>query len=175
MVNYGKQNMHTSNTKHNYKSDDPVWHILAEISLQEFLPDHDRRAETVAVSLFQMLQELGVSPECVENIARTLAGFAKEALERDKQERQESPGRIRIFCQKKILDDVNPMKTSATDCNIQGKKHTQSFPDSEMNMTGGWGYFMIERGEDLPTSSAIPHTCVDLYIYKECYLNADFK
>lgn len=167
--------MHTSKAKQNSRAEDPVWHLLAEFSLQDFLLDHDRRAETAAGSLFQLLQELGISPEFVENIARTLAGFAKEAFERDKQERQESPGRIQIFCQKKILDDVNPMKTSATDRNIQGKKHTQSFPDSEMNMIGGWGYFMIERGEDLPSSSAIPHTCVDLYIYKECYLNADFK
>ena len=172
MFDYGKQNMHTSNAKH--KSDDPVWHILAEISFQDYLSDHDPRAETTSRSLFQMLQELGVSPECVENIARTLAGFVKEVLERDIQERQESPGRIQIFCQKKILDDVNPLKTSATDRNIQGKKHTQSFPDSETIMIGGWGYFMIERGENLP-SSVTPQICVDLYLYKEYHLNADFK
>ena len=166
--------MHTSNTKHNYKSDDLMWHLLAEFSLHDFLSDHDRRTETAAGSLFQLLQELGMSPEFVENIARTLAGFVKEVLERDKQERQESPGRIQIFCQKKILDDVNPLKTSATDRNIQGKKHTQSFPDSETIMIGGWGYFMIERGENLP-SSVTPQICVDLYLYKEYHLNADFK
>ena len=167
--------MHTSKAKQNYKSDDPVWHLLAEFSLQVFFSDHDQRAEPAAGSPFQMLRELGVSPDFAENIARTLVGFAKEALERDKQERQEFPGRIRIFCQKKILDDVNPAITSALDRNIQGQLHTKSFPDSETNMVGGWGYFMIERGEDLPSSSAIPHTCVDLYIYKECYLNEDFK
>jgi hypothetical protein len=166
--------MHISNAKQNSRSDDPVWHLIAEFSLQDFLSGYDRRVETAAGSLFQLLQELGMSPEFVENIARTLAGFVKEVLERDKQERQESPGRIQIFCQKKILDDVNPVKTSATDRNIQGKKHTQSFPDSETNMIGGWGYFMIERGENLP-SSATPQICVDLYIYKEYYLNADFK
>ena len=168
--------MHTSNVKQKSRAEDPVWHLLAEFSLQDFFSNHDRRAETAAGSLFQTLRELGASPEFVENIARTLVGFAKEAVERDKQERQEFPGRIRIFCQKKILEDMNPAKTSSTNRNKQSKKHRQSFPDSEMNMIGGWGYFMIERGDDLPSSStAIPHTCVDLYIYKECYLNADFK
>jgi len=166
--------MHTSNAKQNPRADDPVWHLLAEFSLQDFLSDHDRRAETAAGLLFQVLRELSVSPEFAENIARTLAGFTKEAVERDKQERQEFPGRIRIFRQKKILDDVNPAKTSVPDRNIQGEKHTQSFPDSETKMIGGWGYFMIERGENLP-SSATPQICVDLYIYKEYYLNADFK
>ena len=107
-------------------------------------------------------------PECTENIARTLAGFAKEALVRTKQGRLEFPGYIRIFCQKKIIDDANSEKTSRPYHTEQGKKQKQIFPDSGANTVGGWGYFMIERGEDLPPySSAIPHNYIDLYLYKE--------
>ena len=109
-----------------------------------------------------------MSPECMENIARTLVGFAKEALARYKQERLEFPGRIRIFCQKKIMDDANSAKTSRPYHTEQCRKQKQIFPDSGANTVGGWGYFMIERGEDLPPySSAIPRNSIDLYLYKE--------
>lgn len=167
--------MQTSNAKKNSGSDVPVWVLLAEFSLQDFLSDLDQRDKPAAASLLQVLRELGMSPKYMENIARALAGFAKEAVEHDRYERREFPGRIRLFCQKKILDDLNPAKTFAPYHTTQNKKHTQNIPDSSTNMIGGWGYFMIERGEDLPSSSAMPQTYVDLYIYKECYLNADYK
>jgi hypothetical protein len=109
-----------------------------------------------------------MSPEGVEDIARTLAGFAKEALVHTKPARLESSVRIRIFCQKKILRDANLKKTSRSDYTEQGKKQKQTFADSRANTIGGWGYFIIERGKDLPLdSSAIPCNSVDLYLYKE--------
>jgi hypothetical protein len=87
----------------------------------------------------------------METIARTLAGFAKEALARAKQRGLECPGRIRIFCQKKRLVAASSAK-----------------PYSGAHAIGGWGYFMIERGKDLPPdSSAPPHNDIDLYLYKE--------
>jgi hypothetical protein len=114
-----------------------VWILLAEHSFSDFLSDQERGEQPAAGSLFQSLRELGMSPECMENIARALAGFAQEARARAKQGRLELPGRIRIFCQKK-------------------------------KGVGGWGYFMIARVEVLPPdSAAIPHSCVDLYLYKE--------
>ena len=160
--------MQTSNATKNSRSNDPVWYLLAELSLKDFFSNHDQRDKPAAGSLFQILQELGISTECMENIARTLAGFAIEAFARGKQGRQEFPGRIRIFCQKKIIDDANSVKASRLYHTKQGKKHAQSFPDSGADMIGGWGYFMIDRGEDLPSSSSsIPHNYVDLYLYKE--------
>jgi hypothetical protein len=160
--------MQTSNANRNFRSDDPVWVLLADLSLGDFLSDHDRRDDSTSGYLFQTLPELGMSPECMENIARTLAGFAKEALVRDKQGRLEFPGRIRIFCQKKIVDDANAAKTPRPYHAEQGKKQNEILPNSGANTMGGWGYFIIERGEDLsPDSSAIPHNYVDLYLYKE--------
>lgn len=160
--------MQTSNAKQKSRPEDPVWYRLAELSLRDFLSDYDRRDESAAGSLFQMVREMGMSAEFMENIVGTLAVFAKEALMRDKQGRLEFPGRIRIFCQKGILDDAKSTKTSRPYHTKQGKKHTQSFPESGTNMIGGWGYFMIEGGGDLPShSSAAPHKYVDLYLYKE--------
>jgi len=143
--------MQTSNAKQTFRPDAPIWVLLAELSLGDFLSDHDRREEPTLGFLFQTAQELEMSPECMENIAGTLAGFAKESLTRYEEGRLEFPGRIRIFCQKKMIDDANTAKTYS-------KAHT----------IGGWGYFMIERGEDLPPdSSATPHNDIDLYLYKE--------
>ncbi len=160
--------MQTSNAKQNFRSDDPVWILLAELPLRDFLLDRDWKDESTAGYLFQTARELGMSPECMENIAGTVTEFAEEALVRYKQEGSEFPGRIRIFCQKKIIDDANSEKTSRPYHTEQGKKQKQIFPDSGANTVGGWGYFMIERGEDLPPySSALSHNYIGLYLYKE--------
>ena len=160
--------MHTSNARKSSSSGDPAWVLLAEVSLSDFLPDQGRREEPAAGFLFQSLQELAMSPECMKNIARTLAGFAREASSRFKQGRLEFPGRIRIFCQKKRINEANLAKPSGPSQAKPGKEQKQLFPDSGANTMGGWGYFMIERGEDLPPDSyATPHHDIDLYLYKE--------
>jgi hypothetical protein len=68
----------------------------------------------------------------------------------------------------KIIEDANAATTSGPDQIEQGKKQKQIFPDCEASNIGGWGYFMIERGEDLlPHSAGNPHNSIDLYLYKE--------
>ena len=158
--------MQTSNTKRNFNWDDMGWVLLVELPFMDFLSDP--RDEPVVGSMFQTLQELSISREKTENIARTVAGFAREALMSTLQGRLEFPEWIRIFCQKKMIDDANSAKTSRSCRAEQDNKQKQIFPDSGANTVGGWGYFMIERGEDLPPySSAIPHNYIDLYLYKE--------
>jgi hypothetical protein len=160
--------MQTSNAKQNFRSNDPVWVLLAESSLSDFSSEHNWRDGSTAGCLFQTLRELSMSPECMEGIAGTLAGCAKDALARTKQGRGEFLGRIRIFCQKKMIDDAKSAKPSRPYLTQQGKEQKQILPDSQANTIGGWGYFIIERGEDLPLdSSAIPPNSVDLYLYKE--------
>jgi len=160
--------MQTSNAKQNFRSDDPVWVLLAELSLRDFLSDYDRRDGPTAGLLIQTARELGMLPECTENIAGTQAGFAKEAVVHDKQGRLEFHGRIRIFCQNKIIDDANSEKTSRPYHTEQGKKQKQIFPDSGANTVGGWGYFSIERGGNVPTGSSLSSgNSIDLYLYKE--------
>lgn len=160
--------MQTSNAKEHFSSSDPVWVLLAELSFRDFLSDQDRKDGLMAGLMFQTMQEFGMPTECMETIIRMLAGFTKEALAHQKQERLESTGWIRIFCQKKMIEDANAASASVPDRVEQRKKQKQSFPDCEASKIGGWGYFMIERGEDLPPySSGMPHNSIDLYLYKE--------
>ena len=157
--------MQPSYVNQSFSSGDPVWVLLAELSISDFLPDQERREGPAAGCLFQALRELGMSPECMEHIATALAGFAREASVRTKQGRLEFAGRIRIFCQKKRINDADSAKPLRPSRAEPGKEQKQIFPDPRV---GGWGYFMIERGEDLPPdSSATPHHDIDLYLYKE--------
>ena len=157
--------MQTSNANQSFSSCDPVWVLLAELSICDFLPDQERREGPETGFLFPSLRELGMSPECMENIGRTLAGFAKIARTRYKQGRLEFPGRMRIFCQQNRIEDASFAKLSRASQAEPGEEQKQMFPESGV---GGWGYFTIARVEVLPPhSSAIPHSCIDLYLYKE--------
>jgi hypothetical protein len=158
--------MQTSNAKGNFNYDDTGWVLLAEIPFMDFLSDQDQRDKPVVSSMLQTLLELGMSREDMENIARTLAGFARKALVRTKQRGLEFPARIRIFCQKKMINDANSAKSARPP--EQVKKQRQMFPDFGVSRIGGCGCFMLERGEDLRSASdAIPRSCIDLYLYKE--------
>ena len=104
----------------------------------------------------------------MENITRTLAEFAREASLRTRQGNLEFPGRIRIFCQKRRIDEANAAKPLEPSQAEPGKELRQMISDSTLKGIPGWGYFMIARVEVLPLdSSAIPHGCMDLYLFKE--------
>lgn len=161
--------MQTLNAKQNFRSEDPVWVLLAELSLGDFLSEHDRRDEPTAGLLFQMVRELGMPLECVESIALLVTEFAKESPVYDKQEGSEFPARIRIFCQKKVIDDANAAHaTSRPYPTEQAMEHPPLILDSGTKMNGGWGCFLIKRGcnvcDDATLSS---HHLVDLYLYRE--------
>lgn len=67
-----------------------------------------------------------------------------------------------------MIEDANSSKPSSPYHTEQRKRPEQVFPASGVNTMGGWGYFMIERGGDFPTvSSVIPHSDIDLYLYRE--------
>jgi hypothetical protein len=161
--------MQTSGAKENFKSDDPAWVLLAELSSGDLLSDHDRRDRPTAGFLFQVVQELGIPLECVENIAMLLTEFAKESPVRYKQDGLEFPGRIRIFCQKKIIDDANVGRTTLQAYrNEQAREHSPMILDFGTKMNGGWGCFLIKRGGDVSDdASPSPHLLVDLYLYRE--------
>ncbi len=119
--------------------------------------------------LFQTVRDLGMLPEGVENIDRTLIGVTKEALLYFKQGKTQLPEQIRIFCQKKIIDDANSTRATSRPHGIeQGIKHAQMVLEPGTKLIKGWGYFLIERGADFqPDASVNPHNYVDLYLYRE--------
>jgi hypothetical protein len=161
--------MQISNDKQDFRSDNPVWVLLAELLFSDFLSDHDRRDEPTVGLLFQTVQKLGMPLECMENIAMLVTEFTKESPVYYKQEGPEFPPRIRIFCQKKILDDANAARaTSQPDHTEQAMEHSPMILDFGTKMNGGWGCFLIERGCNVSDDASLrSHHLVDLYLYRE--------
>ena len=160
--------MQASNANQNFSSGDSEWVLLGELRFSDFLSDQDRRDESTAGSLFQTMQELGVQLECQANIARLVTEFAKGSPVHYKDEGLKFPSRIRVLCQKKIIDDANAAKTSRAYYTGQTMKDAQAFPDPGANRIGGWGYFSIERGSNVSAgSSGSAGNSVDVYLYKE--------
>ncbi len=150
------------------RSEDPLWYFLADVSLSEFMSDHDSRDHVPADVLFQTVRELGLSPECIFDITLTLTAFAQEALMRFKQGRVESPERIRIFCQRKMMAGADPARTSMPSKARLGLEGASAITYPGKKMNGGWGYFLIERGGDLSAPSpACSWNSIDLYLYQE--------
>ena len=133
--------MLSSNANQEARAKDSGWYLLGEYPLSTFLPGPEKGEEITAGLLCQTMRDLGLPLEYLENIDRTLAGFAKEALVHFRQARVELPGRIRILCQRKMIHE-------------------------EVN--GGWGYFVIERRCYVSADSLVNSPdLVDLYLYKE--------
>lgn len=131
------------------------------------MPDDGKGDKLTAFLLFQPLRELGIQPERIKNIEMTLAGFAKEALLRFKGARSELPGHLRVFCQKKMLDDANSANNSRPDSTKHTMERTPILYYSDTTMSGGWGYFIIGRSGHSAGSSERSYPIVDLYLYKE--------
>ena len=161
--------MQTSNATQNFRSDDAGWVLLADLSLEDVLSDRDRREEPAAGYLFQTLRELGMPLECVENIAILLTEFAKESPVRYKQDGLEFPGRIRIFCQKKIIDDADAARATSRPYHTeQAMERSPMILDFGTKMNGGWGCFLIQRGANVSDDTSLSsHHLIDLYLYRE--------
>ena len=71
--------MQTLNADQNIRSSPPVWFLLAECALSEFMFDHGKEDEVMTGFLFQTFQELGVPLEWIGNIEMKLSEFAKKA------------------------------------------------------------------------------------------------
>lgn len=111
-----------------------MWYLLAEYPLSEITSVDGEADELTAGFLDQPFRELGVQPETIENIEMTSAGFAKEALVHDKQAGSELPGRIRVFCQKKMVEDANSVKTSRLFNAEQAMEQAQIIHPSRSNI-----------------------------------------
>ena len=160
--------MQTSNANQELRSKDVVWYLLGEYSPSNFLSDAEKCDKITAGQLSQAVRELSIPIERVENIEMTLRSLAREALAHFKQGRVELLGRIRIFCQKKMIDDANSTETTRFIHTKQAAENEQMIHHASTKMNGGWGYFLIERGGNVSTGSSVSsRNSVDLYLYKE--------
>ena len=141
---------------------------MSEYSLGKFMIDVDSRDEITFRLLFHLVQDLGIPPECLKKIERTLTAFAKEALMRSNQGKNTLAVYLHLLCQKKRLVDLSATETSNNFNAERSSEFAQISQHSDLKMNAGWGYFLIERGERFTAgSSTAPHHWIDLYLYKE--------
>jgi hypothetical protein len=126
---------------------DPTWYLIAEFLLNEITLNEDRTVELTTGSPFQTVQDLGISQEYIKRIERTITEMAKGARDSFDPTMADLPVHIRVYCNKKTVDEVH---------------------HSGDQMNGGWGYYVIERGRNLPdVPSQESYRVLELYIYKE--------
>lgn len=146
----------------------PVWHLLAEYSFSEFLPDQGEQDLIAARGLPPALREIGIPVEFIENIEMTLRSYAQEALAQFQHGFLDLPERMCIFCQNELIETASFAARSRQCRDDHPAEQGSISPRSIGDMQGGWGYFLVERRRNYPTSyPAIPGITVDLYLYKE--------
>lgn len=131
----------------NHPQDNPTWHFIAEILLDEENLDNFLASELTAVSLYQAMQERGVPVECIVRIKRTIAETIKGVTSSFNQSSSNLPVRISLFS------------------NIKGTEYARFSGDQ---LHGAWGYYLIEKGRnfvDAPFRES--PRIVELYLYKE--------
>lgn len=158
--------MQTSNGDQDSSSNNQAWYLIAEYPFRGFLSDHDKQGEGTSGLLLQTMRELGIPLAYLEKINVALNGFAEEASLHFQQGSLELPGRIRVFCQQRMLGEANSAKTRPVYAE-QTAKHAPIKYHSSTIIKGGWGYFIIERYSDDAGSPEITCPFVDLYLYKE--------
>jgi hypothetical protein len=139
--------MQTGNHHPRFNNDDPTWNLVAEYFLNKVNVDEDIAAELTTGSLFHTMHELGLPPECLKKIEGTITEISRGAKSHLNHERLNLPVHIRLFCH---------------------RMPQEGLPHSGKQKNGGWGYYLIERGVDLPSVLCDKyHRAVELYLYKE--------
>ena len=123
---------------------DPSWYFLAEFSVSEFYTDKETGDTLKAELRRQVVQDLGVPPECLKKIEMTLIEFLQQTKVHFNPGQRVFPIVIRLFYGKNMIHPVD----------------TKIF--------GGWGFFIIKRAQVFITGSAEGSpNFIDLFLYKE--------
>lgn len=135
--------MQTTNDPREFNSRESSWNYLAEYSLSEIVLGEDSEFMLLSGPVFLSMQELGLPPESLKRIARTIKETVRHILSKGRN----IPVCIRLFHQPKMVAGL---------------------PHSGKQREGGWGFFVIQRGED-PLSGIYgePFSIIELYIYRE--------
>ncbi len=152
------------NVNFNDSADATAWDLLVEFSPEEFLSDRSRSDGLTAGFLPLPLHGLDSLPEWGASLEAILARFAKEVWGQFEQ-----GGRVRIFCERKILEDGH-LEGAAPQLDPAGQRmeRAQAILDPGQKMNGGWGYYAIEKGRD-STGAGCTESCriIEIYVYRE--------
>jgi hypothetical protein len=106
-----------------------------------FSPDFDKDRKLTPESILPTLRGSILQMELRENIITTLRSIYSEAQRQNIPESGKPLGRIRIFCQKKML---------------------------EKELNGGYGYFVLDRSRDSSNPDGTQHDYwIDFFLYEE--------
>jgi len=157
-----------SHNNQNSNLNDPEWCFLGEYALKGLVVDGDIRDRSEDGMLIETIRDLGIGVELIDNIERKLIEFISGAMAQLNQLRFETPITIRLFCQKKMVEDENTMNSFSQIKEKQTLKFSRKTHQPFAAVNGGWGYFLVERsGGFVPNSTVSTFNLVDLYIYKE--------
>jgi hypothetical protein len=140
--------MLTANKNPKIEQDDSICDLIADYSLSGFSVSEGLIPDATLGSFFQIMRELGLPAECFNRIVGTITETAIRTRCHFKPGSPEAPVHIGLFCQRKTI---------------------KAILHSGNRKEGGWGYYVIERGRDMPGSSHEEYDCrLELYLYKEC-------
>ena len=160
--------MPVSNDNQNSNLTDPDWCFLGEYALKGLVVDGEIRGRSEDGMLRETIRGLGIGAELIDSIERKLIEFISGAMAQLNQLRFETPTTIRVFCQKKMEEDENSMKSLSLIKEKQTLRFSTNIHQPVPAVNGGWGYFLVERnGGFAPNSTVSTFNLVDLYLYKE--------
>jgi hypothetical protein len=121
-----------------------------------------------------MMQKLGITQERIHHIFDTVSVTATQARSHFLYQRSNMLVTIHVFCQRKTIAGALRSKNLRQLGAPISANSLQEFLDlnitlesSDERYSGGWGYFIIERGADLSIAYQ-EHPCVlELYLYRE--------
>jgi hypothetical protein len=156
------------------KSEYMPWKLVSQYSLGENTRDEEIGAVLIASPLNTTMQKLGITQERIHRIFGTVSVTATQARSHFLSGRSNMLVTIQMFCQRKTLAGALRLKNSKQfDALISGDSLQEfrglniTLESSGERNSGGWGYFIIERGADLSIAYQ-EHSCVlELYLYRE--------
>lgn len=160
--------MQISTPKQKSSSNDPLWNFLAECSLCEFVSDKETGDALKAGLLFQTLRDLGIPQECLYQIERTLVESINQTRTHINQGQSTNPTMIRIFLKKMMISSGNLTKASSDLQTGQTIEPAQLIHPGSTQISGGWGFFIVERAREFPADSTVDTpNFIDLFLYQE--------
>ena len=162
---------------HNNQSNEPdylSWELITQYSLGENTRDEDIDAVLTAGPLNTTMQKLGITQEHIHHIIGTVSTTVTQARSHFLSGRSNMHVIIDMFCQRKTLAGALRLKNSKQfEAPISGNSFQElldlniTLESSGERNSGGWGYFIVERGADLSIAYQ-EHPCVlELYLYRE--------
>lgn len=138
---YGASNMKTPDAHQKFSGNDLDWHLFGEYPLSMFATEFDKDPKFTLESILLTMCGSNLPIELSENIKTTLRSFCSEAQTLALPVCGKPPVRIRIFCQKKMLNK---------------------------ELRGGCGYFVLDRSRDSSNLDGKEQDYwIDIFLYKE--------